>query len=56
MTERERFERWARRRGLPLIRCDLSYKEDATHYAWLGWQVRARMKKTKKPKSGNYSA
>ena len=45
MTERERFERWAKRRGFDLERSYTGdYKWTQERYAWLGWQVRARVR------------
>ena len=56
MTERERFERWARRRGYPIERDHSGEYLWSTECRWEGWQARARVRGSKKLKSGNYGA
>ena len=41
MTKRERFERWARRRGYPIERDHTGEYLWPTEYKWEGWQARA---------------
>ena len=48
MTERERFERWARRRGYLLDQRDGEYVSLYAAGAWNGWQARARVRKSKR--------
>lgn len=50
MTERQRFEQWCERMGLPVYRTVnfKDYKDSGTAWAWAGWRARAEVERRRK--------
>lgn len=45
LTERQRFERWAKRNGYPVDRSDACYGNLPTNWVWEAWQASRRVKR-----------